>query len=91
MNTTARTTQATRDTPRRTLTGDRNQCPTCGEYFNSTLAFDTHRVGRHVGNQRTCLTVPQMRAGSMALNAAGFWVSRAWVPHPIRNAEVIAA
>jgi len=28
-----------------TLTGDRNECPTSGEPFNSTGAFDMHRTG----------------------------------------------
>ena len=27
------------------LTGDRNQCQACKEYFNSTHAFDKHRTG----------------------------------------------
>ncbi|VTU25129.1 hypothetical protein SRS16CHR_03598 [Variovorax sp. SRS16] len=64
--------------PRRShpsLTGDRNQCPTCGDFFNSTHAFDRHRIGRHAGNQRRCLTAPEMEAQGIALTASGFWVS----------------
>ena len=55
------------------LTGDRNQCPTCSEHFNSSRAFDKHRVGKH-GADRRCLTPMEMRAQGMAKNAAGFWV-----------------
>jgi hypothetical protein len=55
------------------LTGDRNQCPGCDEYFNSTAAFDKHRVGQH-GVDRRCLNADQMLAKGMAKNSAGFWV-----------------
>lgn len=60
-------------TNRKTLSGDRNQCPACGLYFNSVSAFDKHRSGAH-GVNRHCLTVPQMEAKGMAVNSAGFWV-----------------
>ncbi len=56
------------------LTGDRNQCPTCRLYFNSTYAFDKHRTGTF-GVGRRCLTVPEMEARGMAVNNAGFWAS----------------
>lgn len=58
------------------LRGDRNQCPGCGEYFNSTFAFEKHRTGQH-GVDRRCLTPEEMRAKGMDMNAAGFWVSAA--------------
>lgn len=56
-------------------TGDRNQCPTCGEYFNSSSSFDFHRTGRF-GVDRRCRTVPEMVARGMTRNAAGFWIKR---------------
>ncbi|QBE66829.1 hypothetical protein [Pseudoduganella lutea] len=56
------------------LNGDRNQCPGCGEYFNSSFAFDKHRTG-DFGTNRRCLTVPEMESKKMAKNTAGFWVS----------------
>jgi uncharacterized C2H2 Zn-finger protein len=56
------------------LTGQRNQCPTCGEFFRSNAAFDKHRTGRH-GVDRRCMTVEEMQANRMAKNAAGFWVT----------------
>ncbi len=56
------------------LRGDRNQCPTCGEYFNSTKAFDRHRTGRF-GVDRRCMTVVEMTARGMVLNKAGFWIT----------------
>lgn len=53
------------------LTGNRCQCPTCGEYFTSTRAFDRHRVGQF-GPARRCLTVAEMDAAVFARNARGF-------------------
>lgn len=55
-----------------TLRGDRNMCPTCGGYFNSTAAFDKHRTGSH-GVDRRCLTTEQMVTAGMHLGADGFW------------------
>lgn len=58
------------------LSGDRNQCPTCEEYFNSTAAFEKHRVGDYAPKGvRRCLSVEEMQAKKMAKNAAGFWVT----------------
>lgn len=60
------------------LTGDRNHCTTCGEYFNSTAAFDKHRRGDfgNEENPRRCLLPMQMMARGMATNAYGFWVTK---------------
>ena len=55
------------------LSGDRNQCQGCKEFFNSSAAFDKHRTGEH-GKDRRCRSVPEMAAKGMARNAAGFWV-----------------
>lgn len=59
----------------KTLKGDNNQCPTCGEYFKSVFAFVKHRVGGYEPNTRRCLTEEQMRERGMDKNARGFWVS----------------
>lgn len=59
------------------ISGDRNQCAGCGEYFNSSFSFDKHRAGEHTDNGRYCLTPEQMRAKGMDKNAAGFWISAA--------------
>ena len=61
-----------------TLHGDRNQCCGCGEYFNSTFAFDKHRTGEH-GKDRRCLSPEQMKEIGMAVNSAGFWISAAMI------------
>ena len=53
------------------LTGNRCQCPTCGDYFTSTRAFDRHRIGQF-GNDRRCLTAGEMDAAGFARNARGF-------------------
>ena len=44
------------------LTGRRNQCPGCSEYFNSLTAFDAHRVGEFGLNSynENILPFPQM-------------------------------
>ncbi|KAI3593899.1 hypothetical protein D9X30_1074 [Cupriavidus sp. U2] len=61
---------------RRALTGDRNQCPTCGEYFNSMSAFDKHRIGEF-GTDRRCMTETEMNSAGMVKNAEDFWLTRA--------------
>jgi hypothetical protein len=66
---------------RRRLRGDRNRCSTCGEYFNSTTAFDKHRAGEPPNRRspletRRCLIPAEMRALGMVLNAAGWWVTK---------------
>lgn len=58
-----------------TLRGDRNQCPTCGLYLNSTHAFEKHRTGTY-GVDRRCLTVPEMEAKGMVINKDGFWMTK---------------
>lgn len=62
--------------PRRPLTGDCNQCPTCGEFFNSTSAFDKHRIGEYEVARR-CLSVVEMLAIGMVKNSKDFWLTRA--------------
>jgi hypothetical protein len=63
------------------LSGDRNECPGCGELFNSTRAFDVHRIGKFgkpvPEGGRRCSTVAEMMQSGMAKNAAGFWVTSA--------------
>jgi hypothetical protein len=51
-----------------------NQCPTCGELFNSIFAFDWHRTGQF-GKDRRCLTIDEMKAKKMAKNRYDRWVS----------------
>ena len=59
-----------------TLRGDHNQCPGCGELFNSTAAFEKHRVGEHTDNQRRCLTPIEMRQRGMVQVEGGWWVTK---------------
>jgi hypothetical protein len=47
----------------------------CGEYFNSTYAFDKHRKGTYAPMARYCLTPGDMTAKGRSLNAAGFWIT----------------
>jgi hypothetical protein len=59
-----------------TLRGARNQCPGCGEHFNSNHAFDMHRTGMHgYPIARRCMTPDEMIAKGMVKKADGFWVS----------------
>ena len=55
------------------LKGDRNQCPSCKEYFNSSFAFQKHRVGEF-GKDRRCRTVEEMLLIGMDQKPDGFWV-----------------
>jgi hypothetical protein len=58
----------------RKLNGDHCRCMACGEYFNSTAAFDKHRVGDYAKG-RACLTVQTMESKGMARNNTGWWVT----------------
>lgn len=59
---------------RRNLSGDRNQCPTCGKFFNSTAAFEKHRVGTYEKGRR-CRTTEEMLSIGMAPNSTDWWVT----------------
>jgi len=59
------------------LTGNRCQCPACGEYFNSVAAFDKHRTGP--ASDRSCLDPESL---GMSRNAAGFWITAAMATKP---------
>ena len=61
----------------KTLRGDHCRCSPltgCGEYFNSTYAFDKHRTGKH-GVDRRCLSPPEMLAKGMHQKPNGYWIS----------------
>lgn len=55
------------------LTGDHCQCCACKAYFNSSRAFDKHRIG-DVGMRR-CRTPDVMEALGMSQNAKGYWIT----------------
>ena len=61
------------------LRGDRCLCPTCGERFNSSAAFDAHRTGKFnvngVSRGRRCLLDFEMVAKGMTRNPKGFWLT----------------
>ena len=61
-------------TKRRTLGEEHNQCPACSAYFNSTYAFDMHRIGEF-GRNRRCMTETEMLNAGMGLNKTKWWVS----------------
>jgi hypothetical protein len=48
------------------------RCPTCGEHFNSTAAFDKHPVGDYTHGRR-CRTPDEMHAAGMGTTANGLW------------------
>lgn len=54
------------------LTGNRCQCPNCGEYFSTVSNFDKHRKGKH-GVDRHC--VDPASVGLVIAESAGgtFW------------------
>lgn len=57
----------------RKLTGDHCMCTACGNYFNSTAAFDKHRWGDW--EDRHCKTEQQMFDAGMALSGTGWWIT----------------
>ena len=68
------------------LTGQRNQCPSCLEHFNTNRGFDAHRTGSHTNRQRLCLTVADIEAKGMKRNEKGFWI----MPMPEKDVERMA-
>jgi len=54
------------------LTGSRNQCAGCKEYFNSNHAFEKHRIGEF-GVNRRCKTTEEITNSGYRLNKKGFW------------------
>jgi hypothetical protein len=73
----------------RELHGDRNQCAGCGEYFNSSAAFEKHRTGAYgsttgdgiyLPSSRRCRSIAEMEAAGMAKNSNGWWIT---APNPM--------
>lgn len=54
------------------LTGNRCQCPTCGDSFSSVRGFERHRIGAVGGLDRRCMTEGEMLAAGWQRNARGF-------------------
>lgn len=67
------------------LTGDRCQCSACGEFFNSTFAFDKHRLGDY--GMRRCRTPDVMEAIGMSRNVKGLWVTSKYADSAIAQAR----
>jgi hypothetical protein len=65
----------------RALRGHHCRCSACHLEFNSTAAFDKHRIGKHPG--RRCRTIPEMRRAGMILSSTGWWItSKSARAHP---------
>jgi hypothetical protein len=58
------------------LTDSRCLCRSCNQRFNSTYAFDRHRVGAYP-SQRRCLAEDEMVGLGMTINSRGFWITEA--------------
>lgn len=73
------------------LRGDRNQCPKCGEYFNSSKAFGWHRTGEFEKGRR-CRTVAEMQARGMVKSDSGFWITEMMDSNAVaaKNADSLA-
>ncbi len=74
----------------RRLQGHHCQCASCGEQFNSTTAFDRHRVGRP-GVDRRCLSEFEMRLVCMSISSTGWWIASPYARlshrHPSRSGD----
>jgi hypothetical protein len=58
---------------RKKLNGQRNQCPTCGEYFTRNSVFDKHRIGEYKNKSRKCMNKQEMIDAGMFFGDDGFW------------------
>ena len=58
----------------RKLNGEHNHCSACGEYFNSSKAFEKHRIGEF-GVDRRCTTVEEMTAKGMSKSKTDWWIT----------------
>jgi len=58
-----------------TIGTDICMCSVCKKMFNSTYAFDKHRIGTFRPNTRRCMTTGEMREAGMGENWRGRWVS----------------
>ena len=58
----------------RTLTGQHNHCSACGEYFNSNVAFEKHRIGEF-GIDRRCANLYEMEEKGMSKNSGDWWIT----------------
>ena len=67
------------------LTGSRCLCRACWERFNSTAAFDRHRIDASSGFRR-CLTAEEMTRRGMTRNTAGFWITKVRPKHRVKPA-----
>jgi hypothetical protein len=70
----------------RILRRDHSRCSVCGAFFNSTRAFDKHRVGGWLA--RRCLTAEDMLGKGMVRSATGWWLSSAW-KQPVLQTDAI--
>lgn len=69
------------------LSGNRCQCPTCGELFNGVAGFDAHRIGPFDG-KRNCLPVAEMTVRGWTQNDAGFWVTDSNAQRAVKHPAV---
>lgn len=54
------------------LTGNRCQCPSCGDYFGSVRGFDRHRIGVVGAPERRCMSEAEMLSAGWCRNDRGF-------------------
>lgn len=63
---------------------DKCKCAACGEYFNSTYAFDKHRYGPYTSG-RNCGSRDQMMGMGMVQAPSGHWVSSSLTARALRR------
>ena len=66
------------------LTGRKNQCQGCKEFFTANSSFSKHRTGEYGGGRR-CMTEAEMLEKKMAKDKDGFWMTRAFNPSELNK------
>lgn len=73
------------------LTKDRNECPSCGALFETSEAFDAHRIGDFASgskpNTRRCMTAAEMEESGFRANRDGFLLSE--VEHKYEPSKIV--
>ena len=63
----------------------KSTCSACGRTFCSVTAFDAHRVGRYMPNERRCLTDAELLERGWRFNER----RQCWTNRPLPSTEAL--